>query len=98
MATLSTGARNALWALAGGPGVAIALSAAAWVSIAIAFATSDARFTAAFLVLAVTAPCVALFSLLAERRVAAGLALLITLAAPLATWIYIDSRPSGWLS
>ena len=78
--------------------MAIATTLAAWACIGLAWVTADARFTFAFLVLAATAPFVALFCVVVERRRAAVVALVVSLAAPTATYWYLATRPSDWLS
>ena len=89
--------RSALDHFRGSPIVAIGLSAAAWSCLAVVFATGDARFTAAFLVLGATASLVAFFGLIVERRWPAYVAFLITLAAPIATVVYVSRQQEGWL-
>jgi len=84
-------------AFRGGPLVALALTAAAWISIGVAHVAHDVRFTVAFLLLAGTAPIVALFSFVAEHRPAAFIAFLLTLAAPVAAVLYIARQSGDWL-
>ena len=90
---------RALWrTFRGAPVIALAITTAAWISLALAHRTGDARFTGGFLLLAATAMILSFFSLYVERRWAAYVAFLITLAAPVATVIYISRQPTGWLS
>jgi hypothetical protein len=74
------------------------MTAAAWIALATAYWTGDARFTGAFLLLAATAMILSFFSLYVERGWPAYVAFLVTLAAPVATVVYISRQPSDWLS
>ena len=74
------------------------MTAAAWISLATAYWTGDARFTGAFLLLAATAMILSFFSLYVKRCWPAYVAFLVTLAAPVATVVYISRQPSDWLS
>ena len=90
---------RAFWrAFRGAPVIALVLTAAAWISLAVAYRTGDARFTGAFLLLAATAMILSFFSLYVERRWSAYVAFLVTLVAPIATVAYISRQSSGWLS
>ena len=90
---------RALWrAFRGAPVIALAITTSAWISLAVAYWTGDARFTGAFLLLAATAMILSFFSLYVERRWAAYVAFLFTLTAPVATVIYISRQPPDWLS
>jgi hypothetical protein len=90
---------RALWrAFRGAPVIALAITTAAWISLAVAYWTGDARFTGAFLVLAATAMILSFFSLYVERRWPAYVAFLASLTAPVATVIYVSRQSPDWLS
>jgi len=92
-------AARAFWrAFRGAPVIALAITTAAWISLAVAYRTGDARFTGAFLLLAATAMILSFFSLYVERRWPAYVAFLFSLTAPVATVIYISRQSPDWLS
>ena len=73
--------------------IAFVMTATAWISLAVAYWTGDARFTGVFLLLAATAMILSFFSLYVERRWSAYVAFLVTLVAPIATVVYIRGNP-----
>ena len=81
-----------------GAGVSLDLTCLAWVFLLARELGAPWAFVPAFLLFGVTGAVVGLAAAIIDRTRLALLAIVAGCIAPIATYLYVMSRPEGWLS